>query len=305
MASRTAEYMALFRALESGRPPARRLFEDRFAAGFLSAPMRPLVALSRPPFLGSSIRRLIDRRWPGPRVSATVRTRVIDEALATGLTDGARQLVLLGAGYDSRPYRIAGADRIRTFEVDHPDTQAAKRRRLLRMLPTPPAGTTFVGIDFDREDLGAALDRGGYRSDQRTFFIWEGVTNYLTADAVDATFGWISAHTAPGSRVAFTYVHRGLLDGSRRFSDSEQWVGAVRSAGEPFTFGFDPDQLSTYLAERGLRLLSDVSTTEALDQYRSRLGNVPPPPAFYRVALATVEAAERTRGLQPALGDPA
>jgi methyltransferase (TIGR00027 family) len=288
VASRTAEYMALFRALESGRPADRRLFEDRFAAGFLSSPMRSVVALSRLPLLGGSIRRFIDRRWPGPRVSATVRTRVIDEALSAGLSDGARQLVLLGAGYDSRPYRIEGADQIRTFEVDHPDTQAAKRRRLLRMLPAPPTGTAFVGIDFDREDLGAALGRAGYSSDELTFFIWEGVTNYLTADAVDATFRWISTHAALGSRIVFTYVHSGLLDGSERFSESEQWVGAVRSAGEPFTFGLDPDQLAAYLAERGLRLLSDVSTTEALDRYRSRLGDAPLPPAFYRVALAQV-----------------
>jgi methyltransferase (TIGR00027 family) len=280
--------MALFRAVESSQPPDRRLFADPYALGFLTPSLRAVATLRRLPVIGSLVPRIIDHRWPGPRASAVVRTRIIDEALVAGLAEGARQVVLLGAGYDSRPYRIQGIEQARVFEVDHPTTQAEKRRRLARKLGTLPAHVSFAAIDFDRAELGAVLERAGYSDAERAFFIWEGVTNYLSAESVEATLGWIASHSPPGSRLSFTYVHRGLLDGSEEFPGAEEWVGAVRSAGEPFTFGLYPDELTTYLAERGLRLLSDTSTAEALERYRPNVGDLAVPPAFYRVALAEV-----------------
>ena len=273
--SRTAEYMALFRALESTRPAGQRAFSDPLAAGFLTPPLRAAVALAGLPLLGELVPRVVDCRWPGPRASAIVRTRIIDDALGQALHDGARQVVVLGAGYDTRAYRTDGIDATRVFEVDHPSTQASKRARLEHLIGPVPPYVSFVGIDFDKDKLGAALLRAGYAQTEATFFIWEGVTNYLTAEAVDTTLRWVAEHSGPGSAICFTYIHRGLLDGSASFPGSEPWVAAVRGAGEPFTFGWDPAELADYLAERGLRLISDVSTL---------------PGGFYRVALARTAA---------------
>lgn len=290
--SRTAEYMALFRAVETARP-GRRLCVDPWAVRFLGAPLRAVALLARVPGPAAVVRRLIDRRAPGPRVSAIVRTRLIDEALRDALAAGACQLVLLGAGYDSRALRIAGIERATVFEVDHPTTQAVKRRRLRRALGASPAPITFVAVDFACEDFGEALLAAGYDTAVPTVCIWEGVTNYLGAELVEATLGWLAAHAGPGSRLVFTYVDRGVLDGSIRFPGADPWLEAVRRAGEPFTFGLVPAAVPSFLAERGWRLLDDTSTAEAL----SRFTPVPresPPPAFYRVALAALSpAAER------------
>ncbi len=291
--SRTAEYMALFRAVESCRPEDLRLFSDPLAVGFLSRGLRTAAVAARVPGLRALIPRLIDHRAPGPRISALVRTRLIDYALVAAVADGARQLVLLGAGYDSRPYRIQGTQSLRVFEVDHPTTQAAKRRGLERMLGSLPPNVTFVEVDFVRQELEAVLLAAGFDVGQPTLFIWEGVTNYLNDDAVDRTVRWIASHSAPKSRLSFTYVDRGLLDSSRSFPCSDRWIASVRDAGEPFTFGLDPDGIGDYLAARGMRLLSDVSTADALERFRRKLLKEALPSGFYRVALAEVAPMRR------------
>jgi methyltransferase (TIGR00027 family) len=281
--SRTAEYMALFRALETVRPRERRLFADPLAASFLSSPLAAVVTTARLPGLRTAVPWLIDRRYPGPRPSAIARTKVLDDALVTAVAGGAEQLVILGAGYDSRAYRLPGAARLDVFEVDHPDTQAVKRRTLAHVLGGLPAHVHFVAVDFDRDDLAAALERAGLQRGRPTFVLWEGVASYLTADAVDATVRWAHDATGDGSELAFTYVHRGLVDGTVHFPHAEAWTRSVAAAGEPFVFGFDPAVLPAYLRERGWMLVEDVSTTEALTRHGLDPTGVP---AFYRIARA-------------------
>ena len=105
-ASRTAEYMALFRALENFRPSNVRLFEDRFALEFLTPSLRTVARMSRYPFFSFLIPWLIDRLWLGARSSGIARTRLIDDALRKTLQEGMQQVVILGAGFDCRAYRI-------------------------------------------------------------------------------------------------------------------------------------------------------------------------------------------------------
>lgn len=283
--SRTAEYMAFFRAVETRRPPRRRLFADPLASRVLDRPLRAAAALSGAPVLGGVVPWFVDRRWPGPRPSAVARTRVIDDWLERAIEAGLDQLVVLGAGYDSRALRIPGADRLSVFEVDHPDTQGAKRELLEASPGGFPGHVRLVPVDFERDELGAALDAAGLRAGARTFTIWEGVVSYLTPAAVDATLRWVVSGGAPGSRLALTYVHRGLIDGSVEFPGSGPWVDSVRRAGEPFVFGFDPASLPADVAPLGLRVVEDLSTTGALERLGMPTTRVP---GFYRVALLEV-----------------
>ena len=287
--SRTARHVALFRALESVRH-GPRLFSDPYAAAALGPAYRLVVAFARLPGAGGRIERFIDRRWPaGPRASAVVRTRLIDDLLDAALADGVRQVVLLGAGYDSRAFRIAGMRSATVFEVDHPATQALKRRLVGRAVPAGGRGhVRFVPADLSEADLAVVLRQAGLRR-ERTAVVWEGVTNYLDARSVDATFAGLTSVTAPGSRIIFTYMDRRALDGTGDFGGVAEWAATVRAAGEPFTFGLVPDELPGYLAERGMRLTVDRSARQAADEYLEPLGRSEPAAPFYRIAQAEVE----------------
>jgi methyltransferase (TIGR00027 family) len=240
------------------------------------------------PGVGRGLERYLDRRFPGgPRASAVVRTRLIDEVTSDALARGVGQVVLLGAGYDSRAYRLPGIDAARVFEVDHPATQATKRRVVgTRVRAERRAHVRFVGVDLLTDDLRTALSGAGFARDDRAVVVWEGVTNYLTAEAVDTTLRTLAELLASGSSVVFTYVDRAALDGTGAFQGV--WQDAVRQQGEPWTFGFEPATLKDHLAERGLTLTLDQSTRDAADRYLTPRGRHEPAAAFYRVAVAEV-----------------
>src|SRR4029078_1914427 len=104
---------------------------------------------------------------------------------------GCTQLVLLGAGYDTRADRLPGAAGVETFDVDHPVTQAAKRAAISRALRGLSQRVHFVAVDFEHDSLTKALHAAGLQRDKRTCVVWEGVFSYLTIDAIDATLGWV------------------------------------------------------------------------------------------------------------------
>jgi len=288
--SRTATVVTLWRGIESARPPSTRLFVDPLAPLFLGPRFRWALRLARLPVVSAAMPwSLVDGHWAGPRGTVAVRTRYIDDRLADALRRGTEQVVILGAGFDSRAYRIPGIAQTRVFEVDHPVTQAEKRRRLTRRLTTLPAHVTFVPIDFTTDTLDAALPRAGYRTDATTFFILEGVTHYLPAEAVDVLFRFVARSATAGSQMVFTYIHRGALDGSVAFPRAGQTLATVRGLGEPYTFGFNPAELAAYAAARGLRLIEDVGASEYRERYLTPLGREREPlTEFQRAALVEV-----------------
>ncbi|HVX20319.1 MAG TPA: SAM-dependent methyltransferase [Acidimicrobiales bacterium] len=284
-ASRTAEHNALFRFLEGRARPDRRLFDDPLAASFLAWPLAATRPLARLPGGAPALRKFIDHRWPGVRSAVVARTRLIDDTLDS-LDDGQlAQLVILGAGFDSRPYRL---DRLRTvpvFEVDHPDTQREKRRRLARALGEVPGNVTFVPTDFNLGDLSHRMAAAGYRPSAPTVFLWEGTTNYLDADAVDATVRWCAAAPA-GSLLLFTYIHADALDRPGSFAGNRQLMATLARVGERFTFGMDPAAMAGYLAARGFHRRWDLGASEIRARYYGDRSRTMVGHEFYRVALA-------------------
>ena len=278
--------MALFRAVETALPANQRLFEDRYAAAFLTGPLRVVAGLARVPLIGRSVPWLLDVGWPRTRSSGVVRTRFIDDVVSEALRRGARQVLLLGAGFDSRAYRLAAVAGAAVFEVDHPATQAAKRARLKECDDAAFRRVHFVAVDFERDDLETALETAGYQLGLASVVVWEGVLSYLSASVVDQTFTLLHRLTAPGSRIVFTYVHQGALDGSAHFDEAARWQRWVRFNSEPFTFGFDPPALGAYLAAHGFALSSDASTAELAAAQPAAKARREPGSEFYRVAVA-------------------
>jgi methyltransferase (TIGR00027 family) len=277
--------MALFRALESAQPRRRRKIDDPFASRFLRPKLRLIATLARVPPFQQVFPAIIDHRWPGSRTSGVARTRFIDEVIDAKLATGIDQVIVLGAGFDARAYRMPGLGRTTVFEVDHPTTSAAKRRLVTEALGTQPEHVRYVTVDFEKESLADAMASAGFDSKRRCLVIWEGVTNYLTPDAVDGTLRWC-ATTAPDSVVVFTYVHRRVLDSPESFEGTEHLLKTLSGVGEGWHFGLDPAETPAYLAERGFELEQDVAAAE----YRARCYGAEASRMrgyeFYRIAVA-------------------
>ena len=284
--SRTAEYMALFRAVETAEPADRRLFDDPFAAALLTGRLKALAAFASLPAIGRLATYLLDLGWPRTRSSAVVRTRLIDDLVRYAIRSGARQALLLGAGFDSRPYRLEELRGVPLFEVDHPATQRAKRQRLQAHRGPLPANVCFVPVDFEEDDLETTLLHAGFDTTVAAVAVWEGVVSYLTPAAVDQSFRTLARILSQGSQLIFSYVHQGALDGSVAFREARRWKSSVRKSGEPFIFGFDPAALADYLRPRGFALVSDVSTAEAAKSYCEPLHRSEPGSELYRIAAA-------------------
>jgi methyltransferase (TIGR00027 family) len=226
---------------------------------------------------------IIDGHWAGSRGTVAVRTRYVDDAVTAALENGVEQVVILGAGFDSRAYRIPGIARTRVFEVDHPATQAEKKRVVARRLGVLPPHVVFVPIDFSTHTLDAVMPAAGFRSSARTFFICEGVPD------VDTLFRYVAASAPAGSEMVFTYIHRTVLDGTAAFAGADKTLAIVRRSGEPYTFGFDPAELPRYLAARRLGLVEDVGAAEHRERYLDPIGRGHEPLSeFQRIALVRI-----------------
>ena len=276
--------MALFRAVETAEPPRCRLFEDPYAIPFLSGKLKSLAQIAQISGIGRLVTTFLDLGWPYTRSSAVVRTRLIDDLVRDSVHTGAQQLVLLGAGFDSRAFRLDEARHIRTFEVDHPATQKAKRERLKLILKNPPENVHFVEVDFETDGLELKLRQAGFDERIPAVVLWEGVVSYLSEQAVNANLVLLSRLLAPNSRLILTYVHKGALDGSVTFQGSRRWRSWVRRSGEPFIFGFDPATLANTLSQFGFRLESDLSTADAARHYCAANSRVETGSELYRVA---------------------
>ena len=265
MPSKTAEAAAAFRARETLKPEGERVCSDPLARHFIG----PFyIALGRHPWLGRFFRRLGESQFPGLGGAVLARTRYIDEHTKACLGNGIRQVVILGAGYDTRAYRLVDPGQgVRVFEVDHPATQSVKLVKLQEILGTIPPHVEFVAVDFGRDDLAGRLIGAGYDPGKRTLFIWEGVSYYLTAAAVDQTLAFMARNAALGSAVLFDFFPRAVTDGTSRRKEAVSLRKRLKQRGEPLLFGIDDEDLVPFLRARGFETLEVVSAAACKDAW--------------------------------------
>jgi methyltransferase (TIGR00027 family) len=296
--SRTAAWVAAARHLGRLLPEQVRLADDPYGAQFTSPLLARAIeeaidhdgaATSR---LGQTLRALRHpvARMPGLRqwiLYMQVRTRVIDDWIRAWVARGGTQLLVLGAGYDTRALRLPDLANVHVFEVDHPATQNHKVATLERIDAPSPA--TYIAWDFEErpiEDMPDALAEVGHDRSAPTFTIWEGVTMYLSEPAIDASLRAIAEWSAPRSELAMTYFAKRAQP--TLIARAIQTV--VASLGEPFRWSWSPEELPEYLAVRGLDLLDDISLADAARRL------LPPELAIHvsdhdrRVALAGIAA---------------
>ncbi|TLN18864.1 SAM-dependent methyltransferase [bacterium] len=277
----TAVGIAVARAVESARPAGERICYDPYARQFVPAWMYHLMGF----FIRSGYAEL---RGPGVSGFLMARERYIDDVLQRSIDAGLQQLVILGAGFDARAYRFDLVGRVKTFEVDHPATQADKLVKLRRIFGAVPAHVTYVAVDFNSQTLGERLLACGYDPGLTSLFIWQGVTMYLTAAAVDATLDFVVKHSAPGSAIVFDYLYQDALDGVRRQNE----IGNMRRyrfmTGEGLTFAIPAGTVEAFLLARGFRQASDAGATQLKAAYFSGSNARRKVVAGYGIALGQV-----------------
>ncbi len=226
-------------------------FHDPTARAFLSEKRRRSVA---------AFERALRAGKRGMRIEAArvmadmmaLRTSAIDAAVRDAIANGAKQLVVLGAGYDGRAWRMPELAGVKVFEVDQPGTQAQKRARAKELQPTA-AAVEFVALNFERESLTTALERAGQDRALPTCWIWEGVVMYLTRDAMRATLANIAERSARGSTLIVNYhtVLRGFV--ARLI---------FRLIGEPQISAWTPAEMAADMAAVGFVVREDTGLAD-------------------------------------------
>jgi methyltransferase (TIGR00027 family) len=258
----TARGVALVRAIEMTRPLGERVSSDPYARHFVN----PLTVQFMRLVDTLGINRLTGVE--GLMNFALAREQYIEDVMAREIGAGVQQIVVLGAGFDTRAYRIPGAEGLPVFEVDHPVTQSAKRESLRGVVDPMPANVRFVGVDFETDDLGECLRKAGYSETARTLFVWQGVIVYLTREGADRTLAFIARRSGPASVVVFDSMDSTALSGP-----GARGLRVFTSAmGERVSFGIGPGEIAAFLEARGF------ASTELFDDQamqRTYLGRRP------------------------------
>jgi methyltransferase (TIGR00027 family) len=249
----TAAGIAIARAIESEKQESERICFDPYARRFAPGWLYSITAF----FVKIGYTEL---RGPGVMGFIAARERYIDDVLQGFLEGGLQQLVILGAGLDSRAYRFDGLkDRVKVFEVDHPATQADKLAKLQAFFGMIPAFVVYVPVDFNTQTLEERLPEAGYDPNLKTLFIWQGVTMYLTPEAVDNTLRFVVQHSAPGSAIVFDYLYRLVLDGVQKHGEVSNMRRYRFMTGEGLTFGIEEGMVESFLEKRGFHLVRDIN----------------------------------------------
>jgi methyltransferase (TIGR00027 family) len=298
LALSTAEAAAALRAAGAAARDELVRGPDRLAERFVEAGPR-LTTIVKVPLLRRLAPRVAERLLPGSYWFEMARVKHMDGVLRRELAAGAAQVVILGAGFDSRAYRFA--DRlagIPTFEVDHPVTASVKRARVRRAVGGLPRHVRYVDADLSvAGELEKRLAMAGYRHGLRTLVIWSGVTPYIPEDGVDAVLRWLARAGAPGSSIVFDYAYREAVEGTGFFYGAPQLRRRVAEGGEPLRFGVDRDRVPEFLAARGFELVSDLGPEQLERRYLVRRGRLAGRPygfvaiAHARVAPVALQAA--------------
>jgi methyltransferase (TIGR00027 family) len=260
-------------AVEQHEPEARRLVHDDLAYHFLPSGVRRIVRLTRWRPMRDLLVGITEKTAHGIWGSMLCRKRFIDDKLRESARD-IDAVVILGAGLDTRAYRLDVLQHLPVFEVDLPENVAFKQARLRELHQQCPASLQLVPVDFERQNLAAALAERGFRRTGRTFFIWEAVTQYLTEGAVRATFGFLAKAPA-GSRLVFTYVRQDFLDGVNLYGAAPTYK-RFRLRQQLWQFGLSPERVAPFLAEYGWNEVEQAGAEEYTTRYVAPSGRALP-----------------------------
>jgi methyltransferase (TIGR00027 family) len=255
--SKTAVVMALRRALANKEYRDDTFGPDYLAEYFLSIRVRFFLKFEK---IRIDTKNKMDSLTPGLNSYAIARTSYFDKLFANALNDGIPQIVLMGAGYDSRAYRFAKLNRgTKIFELDIAPTQNRKKKCLKHALIDIPPQVNFVPINFNEQSLGDCLEKAGYKHGERSLFIWEGVTYYLDSESIDSTLEFIGS-SFKDSIVAFDYLISVNKHTANHYYGVNGFLETLKkyAKNEELKFMIEDGEIESFLQQRGLKIVEHL-----------------------------------------------
>jgi methyltransferase (TIGR00027 family) len=280
----TALGAATCRLIEQSQPAETRLFNDPVVKYLVGTLIRMLMQLAS---MRNFTIKQTEAVMPGLYGLQICRARFIDDAVQAALSQGIEQVVILGAGLDTRPYRLASLERVKVFEVDLPSVQEDKKKKLQKHFGRLPEHVTFIPIDFDTQSLEVVLTRTAFDSSKPAVFVCEGVTQYLSVEAVRWTLAFVG-ESAPGSILVFTYVLKSIIERRSDVPGTDRIMDRVAKQKAPWLFGLEPSDVPSFLKLFHLDLIADIGNADYQARYLKPLGRKLVVSESERIVQATV-----------------
>lgn len=200
---------------------------------------------------------------PGMYEYVIARTKFIDSVFQKAIYDEFDQILIFGAGFDSRGVRFAYSNKkTKIFELDAPVTQEAKINQFKKRGVKIHPNIIFVSINFNKESVIDKLLESGFRKNKKSLFILEGLTMYLNSDAVDNTFNIINQFAADGSEVIFDYVYSSVIKEENLYYGESEALDRLKRENEPWSFGIEEGKIESFLDNRNLRLIRTMNSKD-------------------------------------------
>ncbi|THB69789.1 MAG: class I SAM-dependent methyltransferase [Desulfovibrio sp.] len=269
MADRDPKKMALeiasLRAFITNLPESDRPFADPYAEHFFDPETQKRF---RDPDFAGSERARYEELMPGAGGALVARICFIDELMTACIARGVSQVVSIGAGYDTRPYRLeAAGNNFRFYEIDHPETQAVKIATMERILDSSPQHVVYVPVVFGQDRLDQKLLASSYDPSAKSLFIAEGLLMYIPPPAVDGLLGFIAKASAPGSAFVADVFPTSVIDGTSPLPEAQNLKRFVEQEGSSLMFGVNEPELEGFFAQRGFRDVRAVSAVSCKEKY--------------------------------------
>lgn len=290
--SAIAEGIALQRMAESRLPEDIRIFFDPYAVRFID-PAKLAWAQEHPAEVRAMV-EVLDQQMPGWNNSIRARVRYFDDVAENAPSEGFTQVVVFGAGYDTRAYRISSLmEHVRVFEVDRPETLERKIAVLKAIFGRLPGHVSYIPHEIDEGNTWADLESAGFSSEKRTLFILEGLVMYLPRPAVECLFSEIARHAGCGSAVLFDFIPQSMADGSSDAEGGRTIRDFTISIGEPLRSGFAAGDVVPFLAGLGFENVQVISSLSYAKMYYTGKNTGRKVSGLLSFAYATVAGGDR------------
>ncbi|BDZ69834.1 SAM-dependent methyltransferase [Methanobacterium petrolearium] len=258
----TAEFVASHRAVESLKPENERICYDPYAIQFLKPETLEII---NDPVKLKAINEMAGPIGQEMGTSLRIRVRYFDDFIERSVDNGLEQLVILGAGYDTRAYRINGLENVKVFEVDYPDTQHFKIQKIVEIFGFLSDHVVYVPVDLETHTLGQSLVDKGYESSKKTLFVMEGLIQYISPEYVDEIFSFIARNSGKGSAVIFDYHDESAINETSKAG--KMIKNFLEQMGEHLKFSINKGEVEKFLSQHGFFNIISVSSAEYRNKY--------------------------------------